>query len=858
MSNNKIRKTIMLKFRSGNFVDEFTCIEEHKQRQFGECVNFALQQTRRYTHLYLGEDHQVMTPFLDNHSEKSKNTGNKVYILPNLEAKDILKTLGRKRKEVKRFKDQDRNANKREIGKLQREMLDLERQLFQHFLGILHCLCEEYFVKSLEKSEEIVELRVTTEDLQRKIDLYELDPNNIIKADSKLENESVGRSSPVPKNEDSGILKTKVKDLKLEIEELYDELSIKERTMNRLNNLFQQIGILLPSVPDDLFVKKTLTQNSSLIDDAASISIGDFDLEDFTVLLLTFTDYVYHIWDQNEKSVPPSPPLRARRRSSSESSAEPTKNAIDKFFMPSSKKKDLEEENLDLKHKIADLEDKLNSKSDNNSDLIDSYQNSVKDPGLFDLQDQLDSLKTENSYLEKQMKDIQKEKQEWLENSEKENGSLESKIQELENEKIELMADSERRIRAMQQKTEEIMEKRIDELSNDLRDKDDVINQLTEQLNELEEKQSEFDRNLEKIKAQNQEEIDELSAQHQDSFKAFKDVAQSQDDNLNEVRQQLTDYRIRAFGYRILLNHSRSKFNSLIENFNICKKEKMEVDEALKKCQIEIESLSNTNKGLAEELELNLNATGDLKNSFKERDLKMTSLEKDYNDTKQKLADIQNQQNEFIKAKSDAQDRLFEVQNQMSAMKSKYDLILEEKNTLTSDKEELLQNVELLQKDINNLSAGNEIGQQAMEESRNLKLKIEKFEKTLIESEKREQRMNADLDGVMIEFERVNGLLMTAEVEKERLNDELSKSIKEGASHKLNYDNMRMNMIADGTDNQVLRSMIDGLKESYFEELNNKFKAQKELERSIKEMQVKMKEHLYNSSGKSTQTLISD
>ena len=831
----KHRKTIMLKFRSGNFVEEFTSIEESKQRQFGDCIPFTLQQTRRYTNGYLDVEAQLMTPFLDSQSEKSKqSTTNKVYILAHADAKELLKQLGRKRREVKKLKDDDRQKNRREIGKLQRDMLDLERQLFQHFMGILHSLSEEYYLQVMDKSEEMSELRAICEDLQRKADFLELQDPKLpgfpdLKPNEEQDSSTLRSVDTLPRTlprEDgnNSVLKTKIQDLKTEAEDLYDELSEKERTMNKLSNLFQQLAIILPSVPNESFPKTILNKNTNLVTDANAISLGDFDLSDFFSTLLSLSDYIYHLKDTKPIALAastPAAPIKNRNRilasSSSDSSIENNKSALDAFFSSEPKEegnKHLVNENRTLKSKIGDLESKL-------SDLKDKPMAPQK--GLFRLQEDLDSYKTENMYLQRKLKDLEQTETETKDvhaDLKTTISGLEQQIERLKaskqsrddvNEKLE---DAERRIAGL-------VKKHADEINNvqavaskDVMDKQSVVDQLYKQLEDLEQQHSGTTTKLE-----------------------------TNSDLINSLR-------IRAFGNLLLKNY----YYKRQEQYTELEVTNKSLETALDAKNAEIERLNKLHLGVSDQLKESLNKHSDLKESHATTDATIADLENKNAALNAKLNDLQGNQNDLLQNKSDAQDRLFEVQAQMSAVQNKYKQLEELHVGLEKENLKLKSKTALLTKDIEELSAGKDIGQEALEQLREMTLKLANKEELLEQASKREERLNADIDGVFLEFTRVNGLLMDNAQEKQRLEQESEQSLKEIGTLKIKYDDMRLNMVSEGMDNQMLRSMIDGLKESYFEELDSKFKQNKEMAQKIKELESQNKEHLYNSSGKSTQT----
>ena len=436
----------MLKFRSGNFIEEFDTIDENQQRNFGECIPFTLQQTRRYTNGFLNVETQLSTPFLDTQSEKSKQSNtNKIYILKHLDAKDLLKQLGRKRRDVKRLKDEDRQRNRKEIGKLQRDMLDLERQLFQHFMGILHCLTEEYYLQMINKSEEMQELREVCEHLQRNADLEKLkDPSNRSLNRRSGEKRSDSDTSPILKPSTNYDAKT-IKELQNDIEELYDDLSDKERCLNRIYNLFQQLFILLPKIPNEAFPKTILGNNKSLIDDAASIPVqNEFELEEFVASILELADYTFYSFD---KPMTPTPPVKdpSRRSSSSLSSDVPyNKNPIDAFFSTSKPPHNQEEALEPLRLKIKELEQQLANKA-----------------GSFRLEEQVNLLTRENEQLCNQVDAL------------KSNDLL-----------------VEQRINAIVKQHQEELNNIQSKLNAELNDKQRIIDQLNQQLDALEQQEN--------------------------------------------------------------------------------------------------------------------------------------------------------------------------------------------------------------------------------------------------------------------------------------------------------------------------------------------------------------------------------
>eukprot|EP00835_Amoeboradix_gromovi_P002559 NODE_148_length_17471_cov_0.413136.p2 type:complete len:702 gc:universal NODE_148_length_17471_cov_0.413136:3035-930(-) len=698
-SKSKHRKTIMLKFRSGNFVEEFHTIEEDKQNQFGDCIAFILQQTRRYTNGFLNVESQ-MTPFLDTQSEKSKQSNvNKVYILQHKDAKDLLKQLGRKRREVKNLKDEDRGKYRREINKLQRDMLDLERQLFQHFMGILHCLCEEYYLRLVDTNEELSDLRGTCEDLQRQKDLLELQHNGMSNGSTKvpesmsfknagsLTTEDDSQPTTIKTNDssfsnfrtpDNSALKQQIKDLKNEIEDLYDELSLKERNNNSLSNLFQQIAIIIPSIPSDAIIPPALLQsNSSLIEDAKSLSLGDFDIEEFVSLLLKMSDYIFYLWDttkSKQASRAPTPPSknisRMRKLSSSSSSSTDSannKSRLDAFFSTSNTNSPLKAENDKLKKEVEDLQLQLQSMHNAGNRISTDYKQEY-----LKLKDQL---------------------------------ALELDL-------------AEKRSQALQLKHQKEINDIQSTGSSDFKDQQVIINQLNSQLDELE--------------------------------TANKNQALQ----LDSVDKSLANIRIKYFGQGLVANLYKSK----------CKTLKLEMQKLHDKSELNVESTKI-----------------EASKEFNTLNSKYLKLQKDHISIEKEKLDLSSQ--------------------------------LKSKNTELSE-------LQTVNKQITD----------------------------------RELRLNADIDGVFLEFTRVNGLLTELSNDNSNLKKELKESLKENGELKIKYDEMRFNMIAEGMDNEMLSGMMEGLKESYFEELEGKFKKIEDLENSVKELDMQNHKHLYNGVGKSTQT----
>ncbi len=850
----------MLKFRSGNFVDEFESIEMDKQRQFGECLNFVLQQTRRYTNLFLNEGNQSMTPFMDSQSERTKSTNNnKVYIIQQTEAKELFKTLGRKRREAKKLKDDNKDGNRREIGKLQRETLDIERQLFQHFMGVLHCLCEDYFVQLSDKNEEMSELREICEDLQRKADLYAMDPINQSLAPtnaSTLENESFSKGSTTRKT--SSASKSKIDDLKLEIEELYDEMSNRERIMNRISNLLQQISVLMPVIPKEPFPLTILNQNKNLVTESSTLELNDFDLESFIELLLTTSDYIYHTWNQkSQPSTRPATPvknaLRQRAYTATSSSTESSNHndALEDFFSKepqSNQQSSLVNENKQLKSKIAQLEE---------------HQSDLNTSGLFQLQEDLDTANTENTYLQQRIKQLESEKDEFkvvkqqfheLRNNSASSedqsaliNELQSQIESLKVEKQTCIEDADRRVNTLNKKLTDDLQTAQTTFVQDLKDKQSVIDQLHDQLNVLEQTQSQHDFSINEAHTVHEKEVNSM----QNDLSQFKEEMT----RLNEEKSTLiSTLRLRQFGNLLLKNYYKSKADNSILEIEFLKEEKEGLEQFLKEAQTELTLLHNRHKDSEIQLKDALDKQSELKHSQKDVDTAIDDLKAENIKLKNKNAELQGNKEGLLQAKSDAQDRLFEVQAQMSSVKNKYDELTTKIASFEKDIENKNNKISLLEHDIEELSAGNDVGEKALKQVRELTMENKNLKSIEQDQILREIRLNNDIDGIYLEFTRINETMINSEEEKQRLQQELKTVMKELNDAQIKYDEMRLNMVSEGMDNQMLRSMIDGLKESYLEELNEKFKHQDKLLLKIKEMEQLAKNHLYNSHGKSTQT----